>query len=172
MVLPVVPLSPAIAVYRVRSQSCRSHPSWARGRGRPAVPGDDCTGWVGVVRTRVPVLLLATGLTTVVLGGCQVDRWSSSCTTDTGLRRCEISVSGDGFHDLPFPVSGPVQGSVGDRFRLESASPGGSATFSAGDTEGGTFTCTQGQTVSVGDSSVLCRSVGDGSLDLTISRVR
>lgn len=86
--------------------------------------------WLGgVMHTRVSVLLLATGLTTVVLSGCQVDRWSSSCTTDTGLRRCEISVAGDGFHDLPFPVSGPVQGSVGDRFRLESASPGGSATF-------------------------------------------
>ena len=124
------------------------------------------------MRTRVSVLLLATGVTTALLGGCQVDRWSSSCTTEAGLRRCEISVAGDGFHDLPFPVSGPVQGTVGDRFRLESASQGGSATFSAGGTEGGTHSCTQGQTVTVGDSSVRCRSVGDGSLDLTISRVR
>lgn len=124
------------------------------------------------MRARATGSLLALALTTAALAGCQVDKWSEKCTTDTQLRSCEISVSGDKFNDLPFPVSGPVLGSVGDRFRLESAAEGGAATFSAGGTEGGTYTCEQGQSVSVGDSSVECRAVGDGSLDFTISRVR
>ncbi|GAA4705508.1 hypothetical protein GCM10025781_25950 [Kocuria gwangalliensis] len=127
---------------------------------------------MGPVRTPFTASLLVIGLVTTVLAGCQVDRWSERCSTDTTQRSCEISVSGNKFNDLPFPVSGPMLGNIPDRFRLETASAEGSATFSAGGTEGGTFSCEQGQTISIGDSSLLCRAIGDNSLDFTISRVR
>ncbi len=94
------------------------------------------------------------------------------CAHEPPHRSCEISVSGSKFNDLPFPVSGPILGNVPDRFRLETASADGSATFSAGGTEGGTFSCEEGQTISIGDSSLLCRAIGDNSLDFTISRTR
>lgn len=81
-------------------------------------------------------------------------------------------MSGTKFNDLPFPVSGPILGNVPDRFRLETARAEGSATFSAGGTEGGTFSCEEGQTISIGGSSLQCRAIGDNSLDFTISRVR
>lgn len=81
-------------------------------------------------------------------------------------------MSGNKFNDLPFPVSGPILGNVPDRFRLQTASAEGSATFSAGGTEGGTFSCEEGQTISIADSSLQCGTVGDNSLDFTISRPR
>lgn len=124
------------------------------------------------MRTRVTASLFAIGLTTAALVGCQVDRWAEKCSTDAALRSCEISVSGDKFNDLPFPVSGPILGSVDDRFRPETAGEEGSATFSAGGIEGGTYSCEQGQTISIGDSSLRCRAIGDNSLDFTISRMR
>ncbi|MBD2763891.1 hypothetical protein IEE91_01525 [Kocuria sp. cx-455] len=124
------------------------------------------------MRTRAPASLLVIGLTATALVGCQVDTWSERCSTDTAQRSCEISVSGNTFNDLPFPVSGPILGNVPDRFRLETASEGGSATFSAGGTEGGTFSCEEGQTISIGDSSLQCGAIGDNSLDFTISRTR
>lgn len=130
------------------------------------------SGSVHLVHTRRTAPLLAIGVITVALAGCQTDRWSETCSTDTELRSCEISVSGNSFNDLPFPVSGPVLGNVDDRFRLETASEQGSATFTAGGTEGETYSCEQGDTVSIGDSSLLCRAVGENSLEFTISRVR
>ena len=81
-------------------------------------------------------------------------------------------MSGNAFQDLTFPVSGPILGSVGERFRLETASDEGTATFSAGGTEGGTYSCGAGQTLLIGDSALLCRAVGENSLDFTISRPR
>ena len=81
-------------------------------------------------------------------------------------------MSGNAFQDLPFPVSGPILGSVGERFRLETASDEGTATFSAGGTEWGTYSCGAGQTLLIGDSALLCRAVGENSLDFTISRPR
>lgn len=127
---------------------------------------------MGPVRTPFTASLLVIGLVTTVLAGCQGNTWSEKCATDAAQRSCEISVSGNKFNDLPFPVSGPILGNVSDRFRLETASAEGSATFSAGGTEGGTYSCEQEQTISIGDSSLLCRAIGDNSLDFTISRVR
>ena len=124
------------------------------------------------MRTRVTTSLLGLGLTAAALVGCQTRTWTSTCSTGTTLRSCEISVSGNAFQDLPFPVSGPILGSVGERFRLETASDEGTATFSAGGTEGGTYSCGAGQTLLIGDSALLCRAVGENSLDFTISRTR
>lgn len=120
------------------------------------------------MRTRVTTSLLGLGLTAAALVGCQTQTWISMCFTDATLRSCEVSVSGNAFQDLPFPVSGPILGGVGDRFRLETASVEGTATFSAG----GTYSCGAGQTLLIGDSALLCRAVGENSLDFTISRTR
>lgn len=133
---------------------------------------ENISGSVHPVHTRTSASLVVVGLIAVALVGCQTDRWSETCSTDTELRSCEISVSGNKFNDLPFPVSGPVLGNVGDRFRLETASEQGSATFTAGGTEGETYSCEQGDTVSIGDSLLVCRAVGENSLEFTISRVR
>ena len=70
---------------------------------------------VGAVRTRVTTSLLGLGLTAAALVGYQTQTWTSTCSTDTTLRSCEISVSGNAFQDLPFPVSGPILGGVGER---------------------------------------------------------
>lgn len=107
----------------------------------------------------------------LALGACESSGWSQQCRTDLGKRSCDISMSGTQFHELPFPVSGPM-GGVPDRFSLTEATPGGSATFSAGGTEGGTFTCEQGQTVQVADSTIECTEIGDTSLEFTITRLR
>lgn len=88
------------------------------------------------MRTRVTTSLLGLGLTAAALVGYQTQTWTSTCSTDTTLRSCEISVSGNAFQDLPFPVSGPILGGVGERLRLETASDEGTATFSVGGTEG------------------------------------
>lgn len=124
------------------------------------------------MRSRTAGSLLALGTVAVGLTACHTSSWSSSCSTDATERRCEISVSGDAFNELPFPVSGPVLDKVPDRFRLENASAGGSATFSAGGTEGGRRTCEAGRTTEVGDSTVTCTEVGDSSLRFVIVRPR
>lgn len=109
---------------------------------------------------------------TVVLGACETSSWSEKCSTDLDQRSCDIKVSGTRFHELPFPIGGPVMSSTPDRFRLEEATEGGSARFSAGSSEGGTFTCTVGQTVQAADSTITCTEIGDTRLHLTVTRVR
>ncbi|WP_163721236.1 hypothetical protein [Micrococcus sp. Alg238-R198] len=66
------------------------------------------------MRTRVTTSLLGLGLTAAALVGCQTRTWTSTCSTDTTLRSSEISVSGNAFQDLPFPVSGPILAGVGE----------------------------------------------------------
>ncbi|GGC78541.1 hypothetical protein GCM10011512_01370 [Tersicoccus solisilvae] len=123
------------------------------------------------MRTRIGGSLAALGILAVTLTGCRTSSWTEDCATDGELRRCTISVSGTAFHDLPFPVSGPVQGAVADRFRLEQAGSG-TARFSAGGTDGETLTCERGQRVEVGDSRITCTEVGDTSLRFVIERDR
>lgn len=120
-------------------------------------------------RTAATLAITAAAL---AVGACETSTWTEKCTTDSSLRSCDISVSGTKFNDLPFPLSGPVLEEAADRFRLEEATKGGTARFSAGSTEGGTYTCEAGQTVEVADSTITCTEVGDTSLKFTVKRVR
>lgn len=67
---------------------------------------------------------------------------------------------------------GAVGGTVGVRLCLEIASEQGLATFAAGGTDGKTYSCEQGGTVSIEDSSMPCQAAGKNSLEFSSSRLR
>lgn len=110
----------------------------------------------------VPVILAV-----LPLAACQSTSWTEQCETKGERRSCEISVSGTGSHEMPFPVSGRLSAKP-ERFSLASASPDGEAVFSMGRT--GEHRCRQGARLTVGDSEVTCLEVGDGSLRFSVTR--
>lgn len=115
------------------------------------------------------VLASAAALAVIVipLGACETNSYSSKCDTDNS---CEVTMSGTKLNDYPRPFdSGDgVESKPGrDKIRIVSATAGGEATLEA---DGDEYTCTEGSSFQVVDTTITCEVVGDEEVELTSTR--
>lgn len=116
---------------------------------------------------RLTVSAVALAALAIPLGACETNSYSSSCDTDNS---CEVKMSGTKLNEYPRPFdSGDgIESKPGrDKIRIVSATAGGEATLMAAGDE---YTCTEGSSFQVVDTTITCESIGDEEVELTSTR--